>query len=199
VSADGQDLIGLAQAFGQALPHARFAAPDAPEPSNMAPMGRQWFSLQDRTPARLIVGIEANMPLLNAYIDDELAKGGLADHQLALIGFSQGTMMSLYTAPRRARRMAAVLGYSGAQIGGDRLAAETKSRPPVFLIHGDADNVVPVPLLHAGVAELQAAEFQVQWCVRPGLGHGIDPEGVRYGAEFLVNAFRDSGAIGSEA
>jgi len=189
VGADGNDLINLSQTMGQALPHARFVAPNGPEACDMAPMGYQWFSLQDRNPVSMLAGIQRSVPLLNAFIDAELARDGLGDEQLALLGFSQGTMMSLYTAPRRPKQMAAVLGYSGALLGSDTLATEAVSKPPMFLVHGDADQVVPVQALHAAVADLQSAEIPVQWSVRPGLPHGIDPEGMAYGAAFLAQAF----------
>lgn len=189
VGADGNDLISLSQTMGQALPHARFVAPNAPEPCDMAPMGYQWFSLQDRNPATMLAGIQRSVPLLNAFIDAELAKAGLADKDLALLGFSQGTMMSLYTAPRRPKPMAAVLGYSGALLGADTLTSEAVSKPPICLIHGDADPVVPVQALQAAIAGLEAAEIPVQGHVRPGLPHGIDPEGMAMGASFLAKAF----------
>jgi phospholipase/carboxylesterase len=193
VGADGADLINLSQTMSQALPHARFIAPNAPEPCDMAPMGYQWFSLQDRDPAAMLAGIQRSAPLLNAFIDAELAKDGLDDAHLALLGFSQGTMMSLYVAPRREKAMAGVLGYSGALLGGDALAAEAKSKPPVFLVHGDADPVVPVQALHAAAAQLQATGFPVQASVRPGLPHGIDPEGMAQGAAFLATVFGENG------
>lgn len=198
VGADGADLITLSQAMARALPHARFIAPNGPEPCDMAPMGYQWFSLADRDPARMLAGIRRSAPLIDAFLDAELAKDGLGDHQLALLGFSQGTMMSLHVAPRRARAMAGVLGFSGALLGEETLAAEARSRPPMLLIHGDADQVVPVQALHAAVAGLQAAEIPVQWSVRPHLAHGIDPEGIAAGSAFLAQAFRDAG-LGSTA
>lgn len=194
VGADGNDLISLSQAIGQKLPHAHFVAPNAPEPCDMSPMGYQWFSLQDRNPETMLAGIQQSVPLLNTFIDAELRKAGLDDRNLALLGFSQGTMMSLYTAPRRAKQMAGVLGFSGALLGSDKLAEDVVSKPPIFLIHGDADPVVPVQALHAAVAALQAADIPVQWNVRPGLPHGIDPEGIAYGTEFLANAFSEGEA-----
>ncbi|MEZ5932921.1 MAG: alpha/beta fold hydrolase [Alphaproteobacteria bacterium] len=193
VGADGADLITLSQAMARDLPHARFIAPNGPEPCDMAPMGYQWFSLSDRNPARMLEGIKRSAPLIDAFLDAELARDGLGDHQLALLGFSQGTMMSLYVAPRRAKAMAGVLGFSGALMGAETLASEAVSRPPILLIHGDADQVVPVQALHGAVAGLQAADIPVQWSVRPGLPHGIDPEGIAAGAAFLAQAFRDAG------
>ncbi len=192
VGADGNDLINLSQTMGQKLPHARFVAPNGPEACDMAPVGYQWFSLQDRNPANMLAGIQRSIPLLNAFIDAELEKAGLDDRNLALLGFSQGTMMSLYAAPRRPKQMAGVLGYSGALLGGDTLAGEALSKPPMFLIHGDADQVVPVQALHAAVADLQSAEIPVQWSVRPGLPHGIDPEGMAHGAAFLASVFGEN-------
>jgi len=157
----------------------------------MAPTGYQWFSLQARDPAAMLAGIRRTAPLLNAFIDRELERDGLDDRRLALLGFSQGTMMSLHVAPRRPRPMAGVLGYSGAFLGAETLANDLVSRPPVFLIHGDADQVVPVQALHAAVAGLQAAGIPVQSRVRPGLAHGIDPQGMAMGAAFLENVFRE--------
>jgi phospholipase/carboxylesterase len=194
VGADGQDLIELAPAIAAVLPGAAFVAPDAPEPCDMAPFGCQWFSLRDRRPAALRLGIQAVAPLIDAFLDAELARHGLADHQLALVGFSQGAMAALYLAPRRPRAPAGVLGYSGALIGGERLPQEALSRPPVFLVHGDADAVVPAHAMYAAVAGLQAAGIPVQWSLRRGLAHGIDPDSVAHGAAFLAAAFAESGA-----
>jgi phospholipase/carboxylesterase len=185
VGADGHDLIGLAPLLARDLPHARFVAPDGPEPCDLAPYGRQWFSLQDRRPGAMLAGITRTAPLLDDFIDTELARHALADDRLALIGFSQGTMMSLHIGPRRPRAMAAILGFSGALVGGERLDAEARSRPPIMLIHGDADDVVPIEALLDATAGLQAAEIPVQWIVRPGLPHSIDPEGIAAGGKFL--------------
>jgi len=192
VGADGEDLIGLAPALAEHLPHAAFVAPDAPEPSDLAPFGRQWFSLRDRRPAALLAGAQASAPLLDAFLDAELARHGLANHQLALLGFSQGTMMALYVAPRRAPAIAAVLGFSGALLGAGLLAAEAISRPPVLLVHGAADEVVPVEALFAAIEGLQAAGVPVQWQVRPALPHAIDPASLADGAAFLATAFADA-------
>ena len=124
-------------------------------------------------------------PILDGFIDAELARHGLADDRLALIGFSQGTMMALYAALRRATAPACVLGYSGALIGAESLGQELRCRPPVLLVHGEADDVVPVQALPAAVAALEANRVPVEWQRRPGLGHGIDPDGFALGARFL--------------
>jgi phospholipase/carboxylesterase len=193
VGANGDDLIALAPALAAALPGAVFIAPNASEPYDMAPFGYQWFSLRDRRPEPLLLGVQAVAPVVNAFLDAELERHGLADHQLALLGFSQGTMITLHVAPRRPRALAGVLGYSGALIGGDRLPDETLSRPPVFLVHGEADEVVPVQAMYAAVSGLQAAGIPVQWSLRRGLRHGIDPDSIAHGAAFLAAAFATSG------
>ena len=189
VGANGDDLIALAPALAAALPGAAFVAPNAPEPYDMAPFGYQWFSMRDRRPDTLLLGVQAAAPLVDAFLDAELERYRLADHQLALLGFSQGTMTALHVAMRRPRAVAGVLGYSGALLGTDRLAQEAISRPPVFLIHGDADEVLPVHAMYAAVAALQAAGIPAQWSLRRGLSHGIEPDSIAHGAAFLAAAF----------
>ena len=196
VGADGNDLIGLAPALAERLPHAAFVAPDAPEPCDMAPFGRQWFSLRDRREAALLAGVQAAAPALAAFLDAELENAGLGAQQLALVGFSQGTMLALYLALRRAPALAAVLGYSGALLGAARLPAEVAAKPPVFLVHGDADEIVPVAALHGAVQGLQAAGVPVQWSLRRGLPHAIDPESLGHGAAFLAAAFAGAARAG---
>ena len=196
VGADGADLIELAPALALRLPQAAFVAPDAPQPCDMAPFGRQWFSLRDRRPAALLAGVRASAPLLDAFLDAELARHGLDNRQLALVGFSQGTMLALHVALRRAPALAAVLGFSGALLGAERLAEELVARPPVFLVHGDADEVVPVTALHAAVGGLQAAAVPVQWSVRRSLTHAIDPESIAHGGAFLAAAFAEAERAG---
>lgn len=186
LGADGADLIDLAPHWATAAPHARFVAPDAPFPCDMAPYGRQWFSLQDRSPPVVLAGVERAAPLLNAFIDAELASLGLTPDRLVLMGFSQGTMMALHVAPRRPQPVAGVMGFSGRLAGPERLAADTVSRPPVLLVHGEEDQVVPVDALDAAAGALAAAGFSVESHRRPGLDHGIDGDGVALGAAFLT-------------
>jgi phospholipase/carboxylesterase len=189
VGADGNDLIGLAPYWAARLPDAEFVSPDGPFPCDMAPFGRQWFSLQDRSPAAILAGVQATAPILDAFLDSALAARGLEDRQLALVGFSQGTMMSLYVGLRRARPPAGIVGYSGALVGADALPREIRSRPKVLLVHGDADEVVPVHALSIAATGLTAAGVPVEILTRPGLGHGIDEEGLTRGGEFLHQAF----------
>jgi len=186
LGADGNDLISLAPSFAQRLPHAAFVSPHAPFPCDMAPVGRQWFSLQDLEPAALLGGVRLAAPAVGAFLDAELERHGLGDDRLALVGFSQGTMMALFVALRRAEPCAAVVGYSGALIGAEVLPEEIASRPPVLLVHGDADELVPVRALPAAVAALRANGVPVESETRRGLGHGIDERGLAMGADFLA-------------
>jgi phospholipase/carboxylesterase len=189
LGADGNDLIDLASYWGRMLPDAAFVSPDAPFPCDMAPMGYQWFSVQDRTPAALLSGVRMAAPALNAFIDAELARIGVATDRLALVGFSQGTMMSLYVAPRREPAVVGVVGYSGRLIAPELLAEEAVSRPPILLVHGEADEVVPFESMALAEQGLTAAGFTVSTQGRPWLGHGIDQEGLDHGGAFLKAAF----------
>ena len=178
LGADGNDLIGLAPHFAEAVPGAAFVSPHAPFPCDMAPFGRQWFSLQVRDPAAILGGVRAAATHLEAFIERELEARGLSDERLALVGFSQGSMMALHVALRRAKPCAAVVAYSGMLVDGENLGAEIASRPPVLLVHGEADEVVGFPAMAAAEAALKANGVAVSALARPGLGHGIDEAGI---------------------
>jgi len=185
LGADGNDLIGLAPYWAPLIPEAEFLSPHAPFPCDMAPYGRQWFSLQDRSPDTILAGVRAAAPILDGFIDDALKARGLDDSRLALVGFSQGTMMSLHVGLRRANPLAGILGYSGALTGADVLKDEIRSRPPVLLLHGTADEIVPFQLLGAAEKKLSELGVAVETLARPGLGHSIDEVGLTRGGEFL--------------
>ena len=186
---NGDDLIGLAPFFAQALPEAEFLSPNAPFPCEIAPMGFQWFGLEDRSPDMKLGGVRLAAEILEPFLDAELSKRGLADRDLALLGFSQGTMMSLHVGPRRANRIGGILGFSGALIGPQLLAAEMKSKPPVLLVHGTADQVVPYGALAQAEKALKDTGIPVETESRPGLVHSIDQIGAQKGALFLRRCF----------
>jgi phospholipase/carboxylesterase len=185
LGADGNDLIGLAPYWAPLLPEAEFVSPNAPFPCDMGPYGFQWFSAQDRSPPAVLAGVRAAAPMLDAFIDDALAARGLNDDKLALVGFSQGTMMSLFVGLRRSREAAGILGYSGRLLAPELLAAELRSRPRILLVHGTEDPLVPYASLAAAETALQAAGVPVESLTCPGIGHSIDQEGLRRGGDFL--------------
>jgi phospholipase/carboxylesterase len=185
LGADGNDLIGLQQYWGPVVPDAEFISPNAPFPCDMAPYGYQWFSVQDRSPETVLAGVRAAAPLLDGFIDEELQKRGFDESDAALVGFSQGTMMALYVGLRRATPLAGILGYSGRLIAPELLASELRSRPPVLLVHGTHDPLVPFESLADAEAALKAAGVPVETLACPGIEHAIDPEGLQRGGAFL--------------
>ncbi|HEY1722683.1 MAG TPA: dienelactone hydrolase family protein [Magnetospirillaceae bacterium] len=190
LGSDGNDLIDLGTMFARHLPDAAFLSPNAPFPFDMAPYGRQWFSLQTVSNVSALSGVKAVAPILNAFLDQELDKRGLTNADLALIGFSQGTMMSLHVAPRRDTPVAAVVGYSGRLIAPELLGKELKSRPPVLLVHGEADPVVPFVSMRLSEEALAGEGIDVKAVARPGLQHGIDAVGLEEGIAFVARAFK---------
>ena len=183
--ADGNDLIDLGQGWAEILPDAAFVSPHAPEPCGMSPMGRQWFELTFRDPDERWRGVNRAAPDLDAFLVAELAKHGLPASSLALVGFSQGAMMAMHVGLRRTGLSGAIVAYSGHLVGGEHLAAEAKGKPPLLLVHGDQDNIIPVDALFDAMGALGKAEIPCQWHLSAGVGHGIDPEGLRHGGEFV--------------
>ena len=182
---DGNDLIGLAPHLQRALPGAAFVAPNAPE--RVPGAGYQWFALARIDPQETSRGTQAAAPKLNAFIDAELARLNLAGDKLALVGFSQGTMMSLYVGLRREPAPAAIVGFSGMLSAPETLSHLAKA-PPVLLVHGDADQVIPPQALFMSANALAAAGVPVQWHLSKDLAHGIDPVGLALASQFLADA-----------
>lgn len=186
--ADGNDLIGLAPYWQKALPGAAFVSPNAPERCDMSPMGFQWFGITRLDPEEMLRGVTRAAPVLNNFIDQELARHGLDESRLVLVGFSQGTMMSLQVGLRREKSPAAIVGFSGALAGAERLPAEIRVKPPILLIHGDEDEMLPVSRMHDAVQGLGQAGLAVQWHVSRGVGHGIAPDGLQLAGNFIHDA-----------
>jgi len=193
--ADGQDLISIAKQWQSFMPDTAFVSPHAPEPCAQAPGGRQWFALTTREPEERWIGVNKAQPIVDAFLDAELARYGLDDSQLALVGFSQGTMLALHVGLRRRQAPAAILGYSGALVGPENLAAATARGPngrppPILLVHGNQDDVISAEALFLASEDLSKAEIPCQWHLSTGLGHGIDGGGLLHGGLFLAKAFR---------
>jgi len=189
LGADGDDLIGLAPYFADVLPDAEFLSPHAPYPCDMAPFGRQWFSLRDFSGEAIAAGLDAVRPVFDSYLDALLASRGLTDADLALVGFSQGTMLSLHTALRRQAPVASAVGFSGLLAAPDRLLTDLTVRPPVLLVHGEEDPVVNFGFMDLAARALDALGVPVQTLARPGLGHSIDDEGLARSIGFVAGGF----------
>ena len=181
---NGADLISLAPMWRHALPNAAFVAPDAPERCPGMPGGFQWWALTDFDRASLAAGVKRAAPLLDAFLDAELARQGIGAGRLLLVGFSQGTMMALHAGPRRADPIAGIIGCSGMLADPVLPDADIRSRPPVLLVHGDRDDVVPIRGMHEAERELKRQGFDVAAQVSRGLGHSVDPAGLAHGERF---------------
>jgi phospholipase/carboxylesterase len=183
--ADGNDLIGLGQEWQSALPDTEFVSPHAPEACVQNPAGRQWWDLNVRSDAERWAGLNRSGPGLDGFITAELERTGLKAEKLALVGFSQGTMMALHVGLRRPEALAGIIGYSGVLAGAEHLKDEIRSRPPVFLAHGTMDQVIPVDALVSSVEALAENGVPRSWHVAHGMAHGIDRAGLSLGAQFL--------------
>ncbi len=181
---NGEDLINLAKNFQPDLPDTVFTAPNAPEKSPN-PGGFQWFPITSFSKEERVKGTYKAAPFLDEFIDHCLTEYQIPEAKLALVGFSQGTMLSLHVGLRRAKRIAGILGYSGALAAPESLVGEVKAKPPVFLIHGAMDNIIPFPALFEAVGALEAAGIKVEKHISQNTGHGIAPEGMEKGRAFL--------------
>lgn len=186
--ADGADLLSLADPLGPHLPETAFYAPDAPQPCAGNPFGRQWFPipwLDGSTEEQAQQGMAAAADDLNAFLDTVLTAEGLTADRLAVVGFSQGTMMALEVLPRRAQPVAGIVAFSGRLLNADTLAQQAVSKPPVLLLHGDQDPVVPFQDMGLAGDALVAAGFDTFGHVMKGTGHGISPDGLSVALAFL--------------
>ncbi len=186
--ADGADLLGLADVLAPHLPGVAFLAPDAPEPCQGGGFGCQWFPipwLDGSSPEAAEAGLRAAARDLNGFLDARLAEEGLTPDRLVLVGFSQGAMLSLEVAPRRPEAVAGVVAISGRMLRPEALAAEAVVKPPVLLIHGDQDPVVPFADMAKAGDALVAAGFRTWGHVMKGTGHGIAPDGLGVALQFI--------------
>lgn len=185
--ADGINLIDLARPWSMALPDAHFCAPNAPHVCEANPLGFQWFSLMDRSPAQMLAGVADAAKHVNEYIDAKLKETGAK--KLALVGFSQGTMTALHAGLRRAD-VACILGYSGALLDTPEMLKDIH-KTPTCLIHGEHDDIVPFAAMAQAKQVLSAAGLEIETHARPNLPHSIDMEGVEIGGKFLVKKLLD--------
>lgn len=188
VGSNGRDLISLAPMWAERLPDAVFISPDAPFACDMVPPGYpdsyQWFSLQNRDPHVMLAGVKTVFPLVEEFIDSQMLRYDLTPDKVALVGFSQGTMTSLYVAPRLKYKIAGVLGYSGALLWD----GDTPQKPMIHLIHGESDDVVDVAAWHNARSILMQNGFPFSGHTTPHLTHSIDMDGIQSGSRFLKQA-----------
>jgi phospholipase/carboxylesterase len=188
LGADAHDLIDLGPAWQHACPDALFASVHAPFRHDSG-FGRQWWSVADRSPPVMEAGARTAAAYLHGFIDAELTRLGLPAEAYSMMGFSQGAMISLFAGLRRAAAPRAILAFSGALIAPETLQAELANRAPVLLVHGEADEAVPVSRSHEAEAALVAANVPVEAHYIPGLGHGIDDTGIALGSLALQRGF----------
>jgi len=187
--ADGNDLIGLSSYFQNILPNAIFMSPNAPQKCDLNPLGYQWFDFQSGDPALIWKGVLEAASILNSFIDEQLKKYNLSDNNLALIGFSQGTMMSLHVGLRREKPMKALIGFSGKLIGEELLKDDLISKPPIYLIHGEQDPMVPHQETLNAAEVLKEHGIEVQKHISPNTPHSIAEDGLKIAIDFLSNKF----------
>ena len=187
--ADGNDLIGLAPLLGQLMPDVVFYAPNAPYPCEGNPFGYQWFGISRLDPALALAGVRNAAPFVDDFLDDKLGAHGLDESKLVLVGFSQGTMLALHVGLRRKKQLAGIVGFSGMLAGPELLRAEARTKPPVLLVHGDADEMLPHTLTERAAEALIAAGLETRLHIAEGIGHTIDETGLQLAARFLLNVF----------
>jgi phospholipase/carboxylesterase len=182
---NGNDLISLAPYWHQAVPDALFLAPNGPERVPGMAAGYQWWDLSTRDRASRAAGVARAAPVLDAYIEQQLERYGLTEEDLVLVGFSQGTMMALHVGPRRERRIAGIVGYSGMLADVESLFRDPHTKPPILLIHGSADTTISISSYHEAKSELERLGFDVASHVSAGLGHSVDMAGLELGRDFV--------------
>jgi phospholipase/carboxylesterase len=192
---NGADLISLAPYWAKALPGTAFVSPNAIEPVPQVPGGYQWFPLASPDPHLMEQGVKAAAPSVDRFIDRELDKYGLDPSRLALVGFSQGTMMALHVGLRRERQVAAIVGFSGALVGARTLKEQMRSKPPILLVHGDRDPTIPIPALFDSAEALAASGHGALWHISYGVPHSIGPDGLELGGEFLAMYLKTKGLV----
>lgn len=183
---NGADLMSLAPYWAEAIPGAAFVSPNAIEPVPQAPGGYQWFPISQLDPQLMEHGARMAAQSVDRFVDRELERYGLPPERLALVGFSQGTMMALHVGLRREKQIAGIVGFSGVLVGARTLKEEMRSKPPIVLIHGDRDPTIPIPAMFDSAEALAASGHGAQWHVSYGVPHSIGPDGLELGGAFLA-------------
>ncbi|MCE7997703.1 MAG: phospholipase [Rhodobiaceae bacterium] len=189
LGSNGADLMSFADYWAKSMPDVAFSAPSAPTPCPDAPGGFQWIPKLPPGHPLLFPEVENAADDLQPILGHELTVAGLTPDRLALVGFSQGTLMTLHAGLRRAVAPAALLGYAGGLVGRDRLAEEITCKPPVMLVNGDADPMVPASAQAPALEALQDVGVVAAGQIMPGLDHSVNADALILGARFLLSAF----------
>lgn len=192
--ADGADLLGIGDSLTAHLPDTMFAAPDAPEPCSGNPFGYQWFPVprfDGSSEGQMLAAQQNSTKELHAWLDKMVLETGIPAAKTFLFGFSQGTMMSIHVGPQRKVQLAGIVGFSGRLLDADLLKT-AKSKPPILLIHGDADQTVPYESLGIAVNALKANGFDVKTHTSRGVAHGIAPDGLGLALGFIQRHLADT-------
>ena len=187
--ANGADLLGLADPLAEHMPDTLFLSPDAPEDCEGAPLGFQWFPIpwiDGSSEEESRDGMMHAAGDLNAFLDGVMVDEDLLPEQVMVLGFSQGTMMALHVLPRREDAVAGIVAISGRLMEPEGLVGDAQCRPPVLLIHGDQDDVVPPDCLPQAAQALQDAGWKEVYAhIMKGTGHGIAPDGLQISLAFM--------------
>jgi len=184
--ADGSQFVPVLRRWAAYLPEAELVALHGPAPCGLQPQGREWFELTN-LPAALLARARATAPLVEAFIAEILAARGLGAERLALAGFSQGAVVSLYLGPRRRPPIGAVVSFAGVLVGADDLG-EFGARPRVLLVQGTLDRMVRIQSMYAAQAALRDRGAHVECLIREGRQHEIDEPGIEGAGGFLRQA-----------
>lgn len=185
---DGNDLIGIGDTLAEHLPNTTFLSPNAPQRCANNPMGYQWSPipwLDGSTEEASKQGQDESIKLLNEWLDEVEVNEGIKPDRTIIFGFSQGTMMALHVGPRRKNSLAGIVGFSGRLLFPELLSDELQTKPPVLLVHGDSDDMVPPAALPEAADALTKAGFEVYTHISKNTGHGIAPDGLGMALQFI--------------
>ena len=185
--ADASNILPIWQFFSEAFENPLFIFPNAPQVFEFGPPGFQWYSLIDRSRESLLQGSIYAQKQLDIFLDYLIEKYQIKSDKITLIGFSQGTMVSIFTAIRRNQAIKRVIGFSGTLISPDLIQNECKSKMPICLIHGEEDVVVPIALSKITYKYLLENKFQCEFHKISNLEHSINDKGIKIAKDFIKN------------
>ena len=182
---DGKDISLLANYWKNYLTDTIFICPNAPEKCAVSPTGFQWFDLMDQTEDQILTKSLVAEIKLNKLIDEVKQKNNLNSNQIALAGFSQGSMICLQTGIKRKDQVNSIIGYSGKIINTNHLEKNINSRPKIILMHGEKDEVVPVSFLLEAKELFIKNQYKIETKIFKNCDHRIPSEGSSIGLEFI--------------